>query len=504
MGFPRFQLPYLGLGYSIIARAMASKIFISYRRDDSAGTAGRLHDRLAEAFGEENLFIDVDNMPAGADFVETLNKQVAICDVFLCTVGPSWLNAKDNDGQRRLDQPGDFVRVEIAEALKRNIPVIPVLVDGARVPKDRELPNDIAPLTRRQAVEVRNSHFRQDADELTRKIRGLLKRRRFALSRAVLGAIVGAVALLAFGSIGIYQAGMISVPWLRSGPTAPTTEPGKETVFSTSGSVAAVSPPNSLPPKQDASSAKQTSATDASRVDLVTDCDWLAAVSTDAQRPKSVPGVNFEQINIGSAVVACREAVNKYPDVARFSFQLGRILDANNDYLEARKQYEMAVKLGSAAALNNIGGLYERGSGVPQDYAEARRWYEKAAAAGDPAALNNIGRLYNDGSGVPQDYAEARRWYEKAAAGGNSAALNNIGSLYEDGSGVPQNYAEARRWYEKAAAGGIATAMRNLGDLYRDGRGVPKSVADARTWYQEAAAAGDATAKDSLARLPAK
>jgi hypothetical protein len=482
---------------------MASKIFISYRRDDSAGTAGRLHDRLAETFGEENLFIDVDNMPAGADFVETLNKQVAICDVFLCTVGPNWLNAKDNDGQRRLDQPGDFVRAEIAEALKRNIPVIPVLVDGARVPKDRELPNDIVLLTRRQAVEVRNSHFRQDADELTRKIRGLIKGRRSALSRAVLGAIVGAIALLVFGSIGMYHAGMISLTWLRSGLTAPTAEPGKETV-STPGSVAMVSPPNSLPPAPDASPAKQTGATDASRLDLVTDCDRLAAVSTDPQRPKSVPGVNFEQINIGSAVVACREAVSKYPDVARFSFQLGRILDANKDYLEARKQYEMAAKFGSTTALNNIGGLYERGSGVPQDYAEARRWYEKAAAAGDPAAMNNIGMLYNDGSGVPHDYAEARRWYEKAAAAGNSAAMNNIGSLYEDGSGVPQDYAEARRWYEKAAAGGIATAMRNLGDLYRDGRGVPKSVADARTWYQEAAAAGDVTAKDSLARLPAK
>jgi hypothetical protein len=477
---------------------MASKIFISYRRDDSAGTAGRLHDRLAETFGEENLFIDVDNMPAGADFVETLNKQVAICDVFLCTVGPNWLNAKDNDGQRRLDQPGDFVRVEIAEALKRNIPVIPVLVDGARVPKDRELPNDIVLLTRRQAVEVRNSHFRQDADELTRKIRGLIKGRRSALSRAVLGAIVGAVALLVFGSIGIYQ-----LTGLRSGPAAPTTEPGKETV-STPGSVATVSPPNSLPPAPDESSAKQTGATGASRLDLVTDCDRLAAVSTDPQRPKSVPGVNFEQINIGSAVVACREAVSKYPDVARFSFQLGRILDANKDYLEARKQYEMAAKFGSTTALNNIGGLYERGSGVPQDYAEARRWYEKAAAAGDPAAMNNIGMLYNGGSGVPQDYAEAWRWYEKAAAAGNSAAMNNIGSLYEDGSGVPQDYAAARRWYEKAAAGGIATAMRNLGDLYRDGRGVAKSVATARAWYQEAVAAGDATAKDNLARLPAK
>ena len=82
---------------------MANKIFISYRRDDSAGTAGRLHDRLAEKFGQDNLFIDVDNLPAGADFVEYLGKQIANCEIFLCTVGPNWLNAKDDDGRRRLD-----------------------------------------------------------------------------------------------------------------------------------------------------------------------------------------------------------------------------------------------------------------------------------------------------------------------------------------------------------------------------------------------------------------
>ena len=157
---------------------MASKIFISYRGDNSAGTAGRLHDRLAERFGQENLFIDVDNMPAGADFVEHLGKQVANCDIFLCTVGPNWLNAKDDDGRRRLDQPDDYVRVEIAEALKRTIPVIPVLIDGARVPKRGELPDDIAPLTRRQAVEVRNSNFRRDADDLTQKISGILREKR--------------------------------------------------------------------------------------------------------------------------------------------------------------------------------------------------------------------------------------------------------------------------------------------------------------------------------------
>ena len=229
--------------------------------------------------------------------------------------------------------------------------------------------------------------------------------------------------------------------------------------------VAVVSPPNFLLPKPDASSAKQPRATDTSHVDLVTDCDRLAALPTDAQRPKSVHGRYFDEIDIRSAVGACREAVHKYPDIARFSFQLGRALESSGDYLEARKQYEIAAKLGSIAALTNIGALYRNGKGVQQDYAEARRWYEKAAATGDPAALNNIGELY-DGDGVQQDRAEARRWYEKAAAAGN------------------------------------AIAMRNLGDTYRDGRGVQKSVADARTWYQRAAAAGDAIAKDRLASLP--
>jgi tetratricopeptide (TPR) repeat protein len=477
---------------------MASKIFISYRRDDSAGTAGRLHDRLAETFGAENLFIDVDNMPAGADFVETLNKQVAFCDVFLCTVGPNWLNAKGDDGQRRLNQPGDYVRAEIAEALNRNIPVIPVLVDGARVPKDHELPNDLAPLTRRQAVEVRNSHFRQDADELTRKIRGLLKEQRSPLSRAVLGAIVGAVALLVFGSIVLYQAGMISLPWMHSGPIAPTAKelPSKEVVSAS----------NSLPPKPDASSAKQTSVTDASHPNLVTDCDWLAADPTDPQRPTIVPGVFDKQMNVAAALPACQEAVNKYPDVGRFSLSLGRALFLVRDYSASRKQFERAVSLGNTAAMNAVALFYRDGYGVPQDYAEARRWYEEsAAAANSPIAMNNIGNFYENGSGVTQDYAEARRWYEKAvAAAGSPVGMTNIGSFYENGRGVTQDYAEAQRWYEKAAAGGNSSAMVHLGDMYKDGRGVAKSVADARTWYEKAVIAGSAVARDRLAALPSQ
>ena len=119
---------------------MSDKIFINYRREDSIGTAGRLRDRLAEAFGEENLFMDVDNIPAGVDFVADLNSQVAACRVFLAVIGPNWLDAKDESGVRRLDNPDDFVTIEIAAALARDIRVIPVLVDNARMPKADKLP----------------------------------------------------------------------------------------------------------------------------------------------------------------------------------------------------------------------------------------------------------------------------------------------------------------------------------------------------------------------------
>jgi hypothetical protein len=154
---------------------MAGKIFINYRRDDAISTAGRLHDRLAQAFGPNNLFMDVDHIPAGVDFVEYLHSQVAACDVFLAIIGPNWLTAKDDDGRRRFDNPDDYVKIEIAAALVRNIRVIPVLVDGARPPNADKLPDSVKPLARRNAVEVRNTNFGRDAEALADKIREALK-----------------------------------------------------------------------------------------------------------------------------------------------------------------------------------------------------------------------------------------------------------------------------------------------------------------------------------------
>jgi tetratricopeptide (TPR) repeat protein len=181
---------------------MAGKIFINYRRDDSIGTAGRLHDRLAEAFGRDKLFMDVDHIPAGVDFVAYLNDQVAACNVFLAIIGPNWLDAKDESGRRRLDKPDDFVAIEIAAALARNIRVIPVLLDRARMPTEDKLPDSLKSFARRNAVEVRNAHFGRDATELIAKMREGRRLRRWRR-----GAILGgaAVVMLSVAVWGIHR-----------------------------------------------------------------------------------------------------------------------------------------------------------------------------------------------------------------------------------------------------------------------------------------------------------
>ena len=138
---------------------MPGKIFISYRRDDSAGHAGRVHDRLEKKFGRDLLFMDVDAIPPGADFIEVLRTEVAKCDVLLAIIGPHWLDARDENGNRRLDSEHDFVRVEIAAALARSIPVIPILLENTRVPKAEQLSDDLKGLVRRNGLDVRHASF---------------------------------------------------------------------------------------------------------------------------------------------------------------------------------------------------------------------------------------------------------------------------------------------------------------------------------------------------------
>ena len=149
------------------------KIFISYRREDSKHAVGRLHAALKRHVRDpkRDIFIDIDNIPKGVDFVEHLDRQVAQCDVMLAVIGPAWLSVKDpNTDRRRLDDPADFVRIEVASALKRGIPVVPVVLDETKIPSAESLPDDLKALARRNGERLEHESF--DAD-VGRLIRGL-------------------------------------------------------------------------------------------------------------------------------------------------------------------------------------------------------------------------------------------------------------------------------------------------------------------------------------------
>src|SRR5215813_14874679 len=124
---------------------VTGRIFISYRRGDDQAAVGRLYDKLLQHFDREELFMDVEAIEPGVDFVKSLDEQLAACIAFIAVIGPRWLTARGNDGNPRLDNATDYVRLEIEAALKRDIRVIPVLVDGASMPQPSDLPLSLRP-----------------------------------------------------------------------------------------------------------------------------------------------------------------------------------------------------------------------------------------------------------------------------------------------------------------------------------------------------------------------
>jgi TIR domain/WD domain, G-beta repeat len=149
-------------------------VFISYRREEAAGHAGRLRDRLIARFGENQVFMDVDAIEPGLDFAEEIAAAVESCQILLAVIGKEWLAASDNEGRRRLDDPDDLVRLEIEAALKRNTRVIPVLVGGAAMPRRKDLPDPVGSLARRHAHELSHSRFDYDAEQLLEIIEKVL------------------------------------------------------------------------------------------------------------------------------------------------------------------------------------------------------------------------------------------------------------------------------------------------------------------------------------------
>ena len=142
--------------------AQGRAIFISYRRDDSEGESGRLFDDLVRAYGDDSVFMDVAGIQPGLDFRKAIDDNVASCGVLLAVIGPTWATVSGSDGSRRLENQNDYVRLEIGSALKRGIPVIPVLVHEAHMPPLEQLPDDLKDLRYRNSVELTHARWNSD------------------------------------------------------------------------------------------------------------------------------------------------------------------------------------------------------------------------------------------------------------------------------------------------------------------------------------------------------
>jgi hypothetical protein len=153
-------------------------VFICYRREETAFAARAIHDRVVQRLERENVFLDVDNIDLGVDWFNVLTDRVGACDALVAVIGRNWLSRAGRDGLRRLDDPDDYVRIEIEAALQRNVRVIPVLVDGAAMPKASELPESLKCLARRQGTEVSHVRFEADVEKLTHALGSILEARR--------------------------------------------------------------------------------------------------------------------------------------------------------------------------------------------------------------------------------------------------------------------------------------------------------------------------------------
>jgi len=154
------------------ANASSIHIFISYRRQDSPDVCGRIYDRLVQKFGKQAIFKDVDSIPIGVDFRAHLDSKIAECDVLLVIIGDCWIEPRGTEGRNRLFDSRDYVKTEIESALKRNIPVVPLLVRGAQLPGEAEVPDSVKPLIYQTGMPIRaDPDFHNDMDRL---IDGLL------------------------------------------------------------------------------------------------------------------------------------------------------------------------------------------------------------------------------------------------------------------------------------------------------------------------------------------
>ena len=392
-------------------------IFINYRRDDDPMFARRLGERLTEAMPDRTVFLDIDTeIPLGERFPDVLRRQIEHALVVVAVIGPHWATATDAHGQRRLDQPADWVRHELEMAFANEKKIAPVLFRTA-MPDRSQLPASLSALPELQAETI--TYDRVDADmqrAVARLVRAVEAEERRALGQA---------------------------PAEAQDADAQLAETLRRKALSHKGG-----------------SAEFTS------------FNWSAALLGNAEAMVSYGysldhGQNVAQDHEQAVLWYRRAAELGVPQAMTnlgYAYANGRGVPKDHDQSVA--WYRRAAELGHAMALHALGYAHEHGYGVPQDAEQSVAWYRKAARLGNAGSMMGLGLAYQNGKGVPRDPDQALAWYQRAAALGMPGAMHNIGYAYECGQGVPHDLEQAIAWYRRAAALGQArsiAALKRLG-----------------------------------------
>ena len=512
---------------------MSGGIFISYRRGDSAGFAGRIYDRVANRLNRERVFFDVDNIELGADFVRVLSDRVGECDALVAIIGRDWLSATDEENRRRLDDPDDFVRIEIETALRRDIPVIPVLVDGAAMPRKESLPEPLKPLARRQGLGISHERFDADSERLTKALAFVEEARRKR------------------------EQAVAELEERQREEAARRAEEDRRKAEAE----AAQRAEDERRRREEAQAAKQADedrrTAKAEENQRAEEEKWPARVVESVRfiglpRPRSgsanwrlIAAVAGAAIIVAPAFFIARHSVRQHPVLIGDS---GTSASSRADDSEAaaaaspksnlpqapagsggsKKAAPIRVDMSEAvvAAISPKANLTalppisvdddplvkecDRLAADPMDKsrpAGVRGVYifQLDAASAISACRAALARFpssarlqFELGQALVKTGAdeEAFAVLKRAADDGYAAAQVDIGELYRGGSGVKQDYAQALTWYQKAADQGYADAQYWIGWLYEyGGYGVKQDYAQAMAWYRKAADQGDTPAQ---------
>jgi TPR repeat protein len=401
-------------------------------REDSAGFARLIYDRLTHKLGHESVFFDVDNIAPGLDFVDILSERVGKCDALIAVIGKTWVSSAYVHDQRRLDDPNDFVRIEIEAALERKIRVIPVLVDGAPMPRLDDLPDSLKKFTRRQGIEVSHSRFDSDVDRLTRALSLLDEelRQREAAEQARQAAEI--------------EAARRATEERRAREAAEAERAAREEgeKQQAAENAARERPLVKAETAQAAGEVIKVAAKSASDA---------AKIATEPTRGEAPAALALRRAGANRLVLAAVASVAIVGAAALIAENHGRQLNTR----------ELQLSMATAPARDTV---TPAPAVTPTPKAVAQP--ESAATPITPEAQYEMGFKYNFGlGGVSQDYQQAAYWYRRAADQGYSDAQFMLGALYENGLGVNRDYGQAKAWYQKAADQGdeyAKVAMRRL------------------------------------------